>query len=155
MNEKINEIFSVTPELEDFINFAQFEVVFKVPTKEGFKDVSMSLLWEGEEIDIVKESAKNVHPDDMLSRTEVIKLETLIKAISKIGNESFADFDEDINTNLKNKLRGILKISSPMLINYMFDRYNDLVNKRNEYVEQQTEDLKKNFLSELMDINPL
>lgn len=156
MNDiNLNEIFTTSPELEDFVNFAQFSHDFRIPTKKGFMMVSMALLWESEEIEVAKDSAKGIHPDDMLTRGEIIKMETLVKSISKIGNEVFQDNDDDTNRILKNKLRGILNVSSPKLIDYMMEMYSLLVNKRSEYVDKYTEELKKNSLSELMDINPL
>lgn len=151
----IDKIFTYSPELEQLTQFAQFEATIQVPTRTGLTDVKFLLLWEGELQQIIEDSSKGIDHGDMLARSGRIRIETLVRAIHTIGTEKFSSDDKDEEYNLKNKLRSILQVSSPILVKYIYDRYNDLNNRRSQLMEPKFEDLKKNFLEQLENIQPL
>lgn len=149
------DVINFPKEVEELINFAQFSSSFEVPTSKGATQIFMSLLWEGELVEISKKTAEMSNPSDGLTRGELMKTETLVYAIDKIGEEYFRADDPEENKLLKNKLRMILQKSSPALIEYMWDRYNDLVQVRNKFVSEKTEEFKKKFQEEILKIKPL
>lgn len=151
----IDKIFTYSPELEQLTQFAQFEATIQVPTREGLTDVKFLLLWEGELQQIIEDSSKGIDHSDMLSRTGRIRIETLVRAIVSIGNEKFVSDNKDEEYNLKNKLRSILRVSSPILVKYIYDRYNDLNDRRTQLMEPKFDELKKKFLENLENVQPL
>lgn len=147
-------IFDVYPEqVEDLINFAQFEKTLEVPTENGAVPISLSLLWEGEIATITRKSADYVtNPADMMSRTNYIKLETLVYSISKIGEMSFRSLTQDPDEEkiLRDKLRLVLSKCSPQMVQYLYDCYTSLVAHRDVFVNEATESFKKKFQEGLL-----
>lgn len=134
----------------DLINFAQLTKPLEIPTEEGGLIVSMSLLWEGELMAIRRRSADYVdNPSDIMSRSDYIKLETLVNAIDKIGDYSFVDQDLDTHKLKKDSLRTLLKKMSSGLVQYMYECYNELVIHRDILIAEKTKDSKKKFMKEL------
>jgi hypothetical protein len=150
-----SELFDIIPEIEDLINFAKFESDVEVPTKTGFVKVRLSILWEQEEFDIMKRSGDLYDPADMLTRMRFVKMETLVYAIKKIGEQIFSDKDKNKEEILKNKLRSYLRVSNPHIIDYLYDRYEQLKIKSKEYIDEKTDIFKKKYLEELKTLNPL
>lgn len=163
MDNNISELFKLDEGINDLLSFAQFEHTIKAPTSKGFTDIVLQLLWEEEELEVVKFAGKETNPQDLVTVSEIIKIETLVRSIKKIGDMKFYVDPDDENVKdvkdeekiLRNKLRGILNVSSPALVQYLYDMYTELSNKRNEFVEKATDDLKKNFREKLLDIKPL
>lgn len=151
----IDKIFTYSPELEQLVQFAQFEATVQIPTRAGLTDIKFSLLWEGELQKIIEESAKGIDHSDMFARSGRIRIETLVKSINMIGAEKFVSDDKDEEYNLKNKLRSILQVSSPTLVKYIYDRYNDLNDRRTQLMEPKFDELKKKFMEQLENIQPL
>jgi len=143
--------FDIYPEqAEDLINFAQFTKVLEIPTAQGGLMVNFSLLWEGEVAHIQRKSAEYAStPQDIMSRSAYIKLETLVQAIDNIGEMQFKADDPNENTLLKNKLRTILQKTSPALVQYMYNCYSELALYRDAFVAEKTADFKKKFQEEL------
>ena len=150
-----SEIFNYSPQIEDLINFAQHSAVISAPTNQGELPVYIDILWEGEMLDITKKSAVVCNVMDEASRSEYIKLETLVYAINRIGDEEYKSEDPDINKGLKDKLRIVLSKSSSLLVDFLYEMYELLLNQRNTLINEKLEDIKKKNLERLMEVNPL
>lgn len=151
-----NKLFDIIPEAEEMLNFAKFEAELEFPGRQGKVKLKISLLDEEEVFELFKKSGEEINPQDMMSRSEYMKIETLVKSITRIGTKQYkGDFPEDIQEQLDNELRYILHKSSPAIIQYIYDRYNELYLKRSEYIEKQTEEYKKKFQEKVLKLKPL
>jgi hypothetical protein len=152
-----NKLFEIIPEAEEMLNFAKFEAELEFPGRKGKVKLKISLLDEEEIFDLFKKSGEEINPQDMMARSEYMKIETLVKSITKIGTKQYKgeDFTDDMIEQLDNELRYILHKSSPAIIQYIYDRYNELYLKRNEYIEKQTEEYKKKFQEKVLKLKPL
>jgi hypothetical protein len=131
-------IFNVIPEIEDFISFGKFEIDLEnVPTRRGKVTIKMQLLWESENYEITKNSAKECDANDMMTRGAWMKLETLVQSITKIGNVEYTDKDESKNEVLKSRLRMELGQANPRIIQHLYNSYGELVKKRDEWVDEK------------------
>ena len=81
--ENDKEIFDIIPEVEELINFAQFETDVEAPTKAGLTNFRMAVLWEGDEYNLFKHSGEIINPMDMQTRGRWMQLETLVQSICK------------------------------------------------------------------------
>lgn len=155
MPTNIGKIFDISPQIEELINFAQYGAIVYAPTKEGELPFYIELLWEGEMLEISKRSSVVCNVMDELSRAEFMKLETLVYAISRIGEEEFKDSDPDKNKALKDKLRATLSKSSPILIDFLYEMYDSLSMQRNTQMDEKLNELKKKNLETINKISPL
>lgn len=155
MTLETSKIFDISPQMEQLINFAQYGVTVYAPTAEGEVSVYLDLLWESEMLEISKRSAIVCNVADELSRSEFIKLETLVYAISRIGEDVYKDEDEDRHKALKNKLRIRLGNSSPITIDFLYDMYDTLSIHRNEDTQEKLDSLKKKNLETIKQAKPL
>lgn len=142
-------IFTYAPDILDLINFAQYEAEIVVPTLKEDLTIRFSLLWEGDVFEVYKKSADGINPSDMLTRTNYIKLETLVESIQAMGSDIYVDPSMDKHLNLKNKLRSEIKKLSPALVEYIYECYNLLVEKRDADFALKIEPFKKKFQEKL------
>lgn len=149
------QLFDVIPEVEELINFAKFEKDIEVPLEEGLTTIRLSILWEGEDYEIVKRSGEIHNPADLLSRGKYMKLESLVKAISKIGSQEFTNPDKDKNEVLKNNLRISLNAMNSFVVDEIYWYYETLLKHSQLYVAQKFAPLKKKFQESLMTLIPL
>lgn len=147
--QDIKNVFNLSPDLEDFVNFSQFSAEFEAPGKERTHKIRISLMWEGELSDLIIRSGRVVTPTDNMGRSVYIKLEKLVQSINSIDGELF-DTEES-----KGKLRMILEKSSPALITYISEMLDILMEQRNNYVQSKTEELKKKFREQVLNLKPL
>ena len=149
------ELFDVIPEIEELINFGKFEKDIEVPLEEGLTTIRLSMLWEGEDYEIMKRSGELHNPSDMLSRGKYMKVEALVKSITKIGSKVFIDDDKDKNEVLKNNLRIYINTMNPFVVDEIYWFYTQLVNHAELYIAEKFEPLKKKFQESLMTLKPL
>lgn len=149
------EVFDVIPEIEELINFSQFEVDIEIPLESGLINFRLAMLWEGEDYEIVKKSGEKHNPLDMLSRGRYMKIETLVYAIKKIGAQEFTFQDKDKHEIAKNNLRIILYKLNPYIIEELWWRYTELLRYVKVYVDEKMEDSKKKFQMTLQELKPL
>jgi hypothetical protein len=149
------ELFDVIPEIEELINFAKFEKDVEVPLEEGLILVRLSVLWEGEDYEIMKRSGELHNPSDMLSRGKYMKVEALVKSITKIGSQEYINPDKDKNEILKNNLRIYINTMNPFVVEQIYWYYTQLVNYSELYVAEKFEPLKKKFQESLKTLVPL
>jgi len=155
MELNTKKIFDISPQMEELINFAQYGVTIFAPTREGELPIYLDLLWESEMLDISKRSAVVCNVNDELSRSEFMKLETLVYSISRVGEELYKDEDPDKNKLLKNKLRIRLGQSSPIMIDFLYDMYDSLSVQRNADQATKLDELKKKNLETIQQVKPL
>lgn len=148
--ENNQDAFTATPDLIDLINFLQFETIIEVPTDNGTKDLTVALLWEGEEYEIIKKSARDNNVSDMVTRTEFMKIETLVQAIRKINEDVFYSDSPKENKVLKDGLRMYLLKFSSKVIQYIYECYNELCAHRDMLLDQQTDELKKKLRERIL-----
>ena len=152
---KENKVFDVIPEIEDLINFAQFETDIECPTKQGNLNIRMAVLWEGDQYQIFKKSGEIHNPIDELSRARYMKIETLVQSIQKIGDKEYKSDDRDKNEVLKNELRDILEKSNPYVVLYLYETYVELINHSKVFVDNKIEKIKKKFQERIKNLKPL
>lgn len=153
--DNVKEVFNVIPEIEELINFAQFEVDIEIPLENGLTNFRLAMLWEGEDYEIVKKSGEKHNPLDMLSRGRYMKIETLVYAIKKIGTQEFIFQDLDKNEIAKNNLRVILHKLNPYIIEELWWRYTELLKYVKVYVDEKMEESKKKFQMTIQELKPL
>ena len=153
--ENDKEIFDIIPEVEELINFAQFETEVEAPTKTGLINFRMAVLWEGDEYNLFKHSGEIVNPMDMQTRGRWMQLETLVQSIGKIGSKEYRSDDRDKNEALKNELRVVLQRLNPHLIKFLYDTYVQLNVHSKEFIDKKTESIKKKLQTKMMKLKPL
>lgn len=154
--EEENSPFKYSQVEEDFVNSFQYAAHIKVPLRGKETTIHFSVLWEGDVYDITKASAHETpHPQDLMTRGPFIRMETLVEAISKIGDTEYVSDDEEQHKALKNKLRVILKKSSPPLIAHIYDMYSQLVEVRDLEIKKKLEPYIEKTMKEIQGIKPL
>lgn len=149
------ELFDIIPEIEELINFAKFQKDVEIPLEEGLTLIRLSVLWEGEDYEIIKRSGELHNPSDMLSRGKWMKVEALVQAITKIGKQEYTNSDKDKNEILKNNLRIYLNTMNPFVVEQIYWFYEQLVNYSQLYVIEKFEPIKKKFQESLKTLVPL
>lgn len=150
-----NELFKIIPEIEDLINFAKFEVELEVPGRSQTHKIRLQLLDENEIYQLFKQSGQDLNPADMMSRAEYMKIETLVQSITMLDTKRYKSEDATEQDALLRELRYILGHTSPYLIDYVYKCYNKLYEKRNQFADEKTEELKKKFQQMLYKSTPL
>lgn len=150
-----NELFKIIPEIEDLINFAKFEVELEVPGRSQTHKIRLQLLDENEIYQLFKQSGQDLNPADMMSRAEYMKIETLVQSITMLDTKRYKSEDATEQDALLRELRYILGHTSPYLIGYVYKCYNELYEKRNQFADEKTEELKKKFQQMLYKSTPL
>ena len=153
--ENDKEMFDLIPEVEELINFAQFETDVEAPTKAGLTNFRMAVLWEGDEYNLFKHSGEIINPMDMQTRGRWMQLETLVQSICKIGSKDYRNDDKDKNEALKNELRVVLQRLNPHLIKFLYDTYVQLNVHSKEFIDKKTESIKKKLQTKMMKLKPL
>lgn len=151
----VSQLFDISPQVEELINYAQYGVTIEVPTQSGSTLVSLTLLWESEMLDISKRSAVVCNVYDEMSRAEFMKIETLVLAINKIGEQVFQDEEDEVNKSLKNNLRMILGKSSPITVDFLYEMYDTLSKQRNLDMNEKVNEIKKKNLKTILKVTPL
>jgi len=149
------ELFDLIPEIEELINFGKFETDIEVPLEEGLTTIRLAVLWEGEDYEIMKRSGELHNPSDMMSRGKYMKIEVLVKAISKIGSQMYNSEDKDKHEVLKNNLRIYIKSMNSFVVDEIYWFYEQLAKQSQLYIAQKFEPLKKKFQESLMTLKPL
>lgn len=150
-----NELFKIIPEIEDLINFAKFEVELEVPGRSQTHKIRLQLLDEDEIYQLFKQSGQDINPADMMTRAEYMKIGTLVQSITMIGSKRYKSEDAVQQDALLRELRYILGHSNPYIIDYIYKCYNELYEKRNQFADEQTDELKKKFQQMLNKSTPL
>lgn len=157
MNNKDKPVL-IPPNLIDLINFGQFVTEFEIPYMGkddmlGSAIIRMSLLWQGDVLEVLRKSAQYTESADTMTRNDFIALETLVAAIDSFHGNVFCDRENKQNHEyLKSTLRLVLTKFSEPLIHYMYSCYLDLAGQRNKMMAEALDPFKKKFQENLQNL---
>ena len=133
-----------SPTVDDIIQGWQYQATCDLPGKNTSHRVTMGVIWESEVIDIAVSTGRQVHPADTLSRTAIVKLETLVQAIIQIDADKFIDQDDEFHNNeLKGLLRKCLQNSAPVITEFLWNFYEQLREKQDLSFRTAVDEIKK------------
>lgn len=156
MSNLIEDQQRIINTLEGFINYAKFSTTFEAPGKDRNYNIKVSLLWEGEYDDIIVQSGKVLDPLDNMSRAIWMKIETLVQQIDAIDDQVFKDDNNPTNhAFLKGVLRMILRKLDSTTITFIGEMIHLITQRRNSFVFDRSEEIKKKFAEKIMTLEPL
>lgn len=137
--------------IKELVKGFQYQADVQIPGPNGESYVfTIGVLWDDEERALQREIGLRINPNDFVARQLESRYETVVRSCIAIAVKDRKDEpwqviilgDEEETRYRRQELRKILD-KLPKTIEHLYDKYTELVARRNEEFQKAVDDIKK------------